>query len=160
MLRISCFSYRDTLSEHRESSYLRAYKAPGNCQLSSVNCPRSCTSVENALQISPFMQNKPNFQKVKLNVNKVLTEDYGKRTLGQRGKNKPNSKPIKANFPAPRGETNPIQTQTNPIKPNFKRGTYAALRSVAQSYRLLMEDEFRGPSRPLPCRHRPTPARL
>ncbi|HIJ54130.1 MAG TPA: hypothetical protein HPP66_13430 [Planctomycetes bacterium] len=34
----------------------------------------------------------------------VLTMDYEKWTLGQRGKNKPNS--------------NPIQTQSNPIKAN------------------------------------------
>jgi len=57
-----------------------------------------------------FMQNKPNFRKSQMNVSKVLTRDYEKRTLGERGKNKPN--------------TNPIQTQykpnTNPIKPNFK----------------------------------------
>jgi hypothetical protein len=29
-----------------------------------------------------------------MNVNKVLTKDYEKRTLGERGKNKPNSNPI------------------------------------------------------------------
>ena len=56
-----------------------------------------------------FMQNKPNFWKSQMNVNKVLTRDYEKRTLGKRGKNKP--------------KTNPIQTQykpnTKPIKPNL-----------------------------------------
>jgi len=36
-----------------------------------------------------------------MNVNMVLTVDYKKKTLGKRGKNKPNTKPI--------------QTQTNPI---------------------------------------------
>ena len=50
------------------------------------------------------MQNKAKFQKVKMNVNKVLTNAYEKKTLGQRGKNKPN--------------TNPIQSQSNPIKAN------------------------------------------
>ena len=59
------------------------------------------TTVESALQIRPFMQNKANFQKSQMNVNKVLTKDYEKRTLGERGKNKPNS--------------NPIQSQTKPI---------------------------------------------
>ncbi|HIJ52837.1 MAG TPA: hypothetical protein HPP66_06740 [Planctomycetes bacterium] len=78
VLRISYFSYRDT------------------------NFPS--TTVENALQIAHFMQNKPNFRKAKMNVNMVLTVDYEKKTLGQRGKNKPNS--------------NPIQTQSNPIKAN------------------------------------------
>jgi hypothetical protein len=47
-----------------------------------------------------FMQNKPNFRKAQMNVKSVLTEDYGKRTLGEHGKNKPNSNPIKPNFPA------------------------------------------------------------
>jgi len=50
------------------------------------------------------MQNKPNSQKVKLNVSRVSTKDYAKWTHGERGKNKPNS--------------NPIQTQSNPIKAN------------------------------------------
>ncbi|MBA7634897.1 hypothetical protein ES703_42495 [subsurface metagenome] len=34
-----------------------------------------------------------------MNVNKVLTKDYEKRTLGERGKNKPNSNPNKPNLP-------------------------------------------------------------
>jgi len=52
----------------------------------------------------PFLTNKANFLKAQMNVNKVLTKDYEKKTLGESGKNKPNS--------------NPIQTQSNPIKPN------------------------------------------
>ncbi|GAG27327.1 unnamed protein product, partial [marine sediment metagenome] len=32
-----------------------------------------------------------------MNVNKVLTKDYEKRTLGERGKNEPNTNPIKPN---------------------------------------------------------------
>jgi len=66
------------------------------------------TSVERALQISPFMQNEPNFRKSQMKVNKVLTKDYEKRTLGERGKNEPKTNPnepnlsrrsrIKANF--------------------------------------------------------------
>ncbi|HIJ52450.1 MAG TPA: hypothetical protein HPP66_04770, partial [Planctomycetes bacterium] len=62
------------------------------------------TTVVSALQIAHFMQNKPNFQKAQMNVSRVLTKDCEKKTLGQRGKNKPNS--------------NPIQTQSNPIKAN------------------------------------------
>jgi len=68
------------------------------------NCRETFTDVMSALQIRLFMQNKPNFQKAQMNVNMVLTMDYEKWTLGQRGKNKPNS--------------NPIQTQSNPIKAN------------------------------------------
>jgi hypothetical protein len=51
------------------------------------------------------MQNKANFQKVKLNVNKVLTRDYDRMDTWSIGKTKPiqsqfkaNSKPIKANI--------------------------------------------------------------
>jgi len=40
------------------------------------------------------MQNKPNFWKSQMNVNKVLTRDYEKKTLGERGKNKPKTNPI------------------------------------------------------------------
>jgi hypothetical protein len=47
------------------------------------------------------MQNKANFPESQMNVNKVLTEDYENETLGERGKNKANSKPI--------------QSQTKPI---------------------------------------------
>jgi len=65
------------------------------------------TTVENPLQISSFMQNKANFRKVKFYVNKEMPKDYENKTLGERGKNKANSKPIKAN-------SNPIRTQTNP----------------------------------------------
>jgi hypothetical protein len=44
------------------------------------------------------MQNKANFRKSQMNVNFFQTVDYEKRTLGQSGKNKANSKPNKANF--------------------------------------------------------------
>jgi len=63
------------------------------------------TTVERALQIAHFMQNKPNFPDTQMNVTKVLTKDYENETLGKRGKNKANS--------------NPIQTQSNPIKANI-----------------------------------------
>ena len=78
-------------------NYLRAYKALYNCRGLS-------TTIEDSLQIRPFMQNKANFRKSQMNVNKVLTVDYENKTLGGSGKNKPN--------------TNPIQTQSNPIKAN------------------------------------------
>jgi hypothetical protein len=53
------------------------------------------------------MQNEPNFRKSQMYVNKVLTKDYDKKTLGKRGKNEPKTKPIKAN-------KMPKQTQSNP----------------------------------------------
>jgi len=36
------------------------------------------------------MQNKANFQKAKMNANRVLTKDYENETLSGRGKNKAN----------------------------------------------------------------------
>jgi len=55
-------------------------------------------------QIAPFMQNKPNFQKAQMNVSDYITREYEKEDTWWSGKNKPNS--------------NPIQTQSNPIKAN------------------------------------------
>ena len=69
-----------------------------------------------------IMQNKPNFQKVKLNVNKVLTEDYEKRTLGQRGKNKPNSNPIKANLLNAQMNVNSVKTKDYENQPLRRLG--------------------------------------
>jgi len=86
------------------------------------------------------MQNKANLPDDQMNVTKVLTKDYENKTLGERGKNKANSKPIKPNFPDTqmnvskvltkdyeniancklcenKANTNPIQTQTKPIYP-------------------------------------------
>ena len=48
-----------------------------------------------------FLQIEPKFRKVKFNVNKVLTKDYEKWTLGQLGKTNPK-----------RTQTNPKRTQT------------------------------------------------
>jgi hypothetical protein len=64
-----------------------------------------------------------------MNVNMVLTKDYEDETLGERGKNKPTtnpiqtqSNPIKANkMPKQtqyKANTNPIKANTNPIKAN------------------------------------------
>ena len=55
------------------------------------------TTVVSALQIHLFMQNEPKFRKSQMNVNKVLTKDYDKRTLGQRRKNEPKTNPNEPN---------------------------------------------------------------
>ncbi len=61
-------------------------------------CLLPSTTVENPLQIRPFMQNKAKFRKSQMNVNKVLTKDYEKKTLGERGKKQSQTNPNKANF--------------------------------------------------------------
>ncbi len=48
-----------------------------------------------------IMQNKPNLLDAQMNVNPYNTKEYNNETAFRRGKNKPNS--------------NPIQTQSNPI---------------------------------------------
>jgi hypothetical protein len=58
------------------------------------------TTVVSALQINLFMQNKANFRKSQMNVNKELTRDYERLDTWWSGKTKPiqsQSKPIKAN---------------------------------------------------------------
>jgi len=72
------------------------------------NCRDTFTDVMSPLQIKLFMQNKAKFRKSQMNVNKVLTKDYEKKTLSEHGKNKPNSNPIQT-------QSKPIQTQTKPI---------------------------------------------
>ena len=106
---------------------LRAYKT-------LYNCRETFTDVMSALQIHLFMQNKANFRKTQMNVTKVLTREYEKRTLGERGKNKPKTNPIKANFKKTEMNVNKVLTKeyenisnwplnenepkTNPNKPN------------------------------------------
>ena len=69
-----------------------------------------------------FMQNEPNFPKSQMNVTKVLTRDYGNISNCKLCENKANTKPNKANqsqFPRPPRRNKP---NSNPNKPNFKRG--------------------------------------
>jgi len=49
-------------------------------------CKETFTDVMSALQIKLFMQNKAKFQKVKLNVNRVLTKDYEQKDTWSGGK--------------------------------------------------------------------------
>jgi len=59
---------------------------------------RSSTSVKDSLQISPFMQNKPNFRKSQMNVTPYNTTHYENKSNWTLGQNKPNSNPIKPNL--------------------------------------------------------------
>jgi hypothetical protein len=70
------------------------------------------------------MQNKANFRKVKLNVNKVLTKNYDQKDTWSIRKTKPiqsqskpikaNSKPIKANIMPKQSQFKPNRTQCLP----------------------------------------------
>ena len=65
--------------------------------------PLTCTN-SYVRNYKPFLTNKANFPDAQMNASRVLSKEYEKKTLGQRGKNEP--------------KTNPIRTQTNPIKAN------------------------------------------
>ena len=81
------------IHKRRGYSYLRAYKAP--LQLSRI-----------LYKSTLFLQNKPNFQIAQMNVSSFLTKNYENTSDSTLGENKPN--------------TNPKQTQTNPISQSLK----------------------------------------
>ena len=88
---------------------LRLFKALYNCRDTS-------TTIEDSLQIRLFMQNKANFRKSQMNVNKVLTKDYGNIDTWWSGK----TKPIKAN----QSQLKPIKSQNEPnTNPNKAKQT-------------------------------------
>jgi len=64
-----------------------------------------------------FMQNEPNFQKVKFNVTKVLTTDYDQLDTWSIRKNEPKTNPIQTQF---KPNSNPIQTQLKPKQTQYK----------------------------------------
>ncbi len=82
---------------HRESSYLRAYKAIYLRAYKALHLSRAL--YKSAL----FMQNKPNLMDALMNVKSIHTVDYENKSNWTLGENKPN--------------TNPIRTQSNPISP-------------------------------------------
>jgi len=71
----------------------------------------------------PFAQNKPNPKNTKPNLTHLLPMIYINRSPLPTQKNKPKTNPIKPNPPARIDETNPIQTQPNPILPSPKLPT-------------------------------------
>ncbi len=89
------------------------------------------TSVENPLQISPFMQNKPNFRKSQMDVSIYLQMDYENKSNWTLGQNKPNTNPIKPNLQKAKMNVNLTLTKdyrknddfsVRINKPNFQNG--------------------------------------
>ncbi|MBA7678857.1 1,4-dihydroxy-2-naphthoate octaprenyltransferase [subsurface metagenome] len=76
------------------------------------------------------MQNKPNLPKAQMNVNKVLTKDYENKTLGEHGKNKPNSKPIQTQSNPIKANKMPKQTQNKPNQTQFSDVRHPGKKSV------------------------------
>ena len=108
--------------------YLRAEKLLYNCREDS-------TTIESSLQINLFMQNKANFQKVKLNVNKVLTRGYDQLDTWSIRK----TKPIQS-------QSKPIQSQLKPIKcqnkPNSNPIQTQLFALPSEEYHCSIEDLF------------------
>ena len=77
------------------------------------------TTVENSLQIRPFMQNKANFGNVKMNITFDTTSNYKEFDPLGGSKNKANSNPIQSQFKPKQTQFKPI---SNPIKPNLSKG--------------------------------------
>ena len=80
------------------------------------------------------MQNKANFQKVKLNVNKVLTRNYVQMDTWSIGK----TKPIQSQLKPIQSQLKPIQSQLKPIKANImpKQSQYKPKQSQFQSQKM------------------------
>ncbi len=90
------------------------------CKLLYI-CRESSTYIESSLQNNLFMQNKANFQKVKFDVNRVLTKDYDQLDTWSIRKTKPiqsQLKPIKANSKPIKANQSQFKAKTNPNKPN------------------------------------------
>ncbi len=101
------------------------------CLLSSVLCLRTSTTVEDSLQIGPFMQNKPNLPNAQMNVNNYYIKDYQNFIPLAGQKNKPNSNPIKPNLQKAKMNVNSLITKdyrkkddfvVRINKPNFRNG--------------------------------------
>ena len=85
------------------------------CNLRNLRLINSCLC-----GYESFMQNKANFRKSQMNVTKVITTDYEKRTLSEPGKNKANSNPIKANTNPIKANIMPKQIQNEPKQSQFQ----------------------------------------
>ncbi len=80
------------------------------------------TTVERALQIRLFMQNKPNLPKAQRNVSTIITKDYENKTLGEHGKNEPKTNPNEPNLLNAKMNVNKVLTKNYEKKSNWTLG--------------------------------------
>jgi hypothetical protein len=66
------------------------------------------------------MQNEPKFRKSQMTVNNVLTKDYDKKTLGERGKKQSQTNPNKAKFKKAKMNVTSIITKGYENKPPIR----------------------------------------
>ena len=79
-------------------------------------CRETFTDVMKTLQNKLFMQNKANFQKVKFDVNRVLTKDYDRMDTWSIRK----TKPIQSQLKPIQSQSKPKQTQYKPKQSQFQ----------------------------------------
>jgi hypothetical protein len=79
------------------------------------------TTVEKALQIHPFMQNKANFRNDKMSITIDMTSIYKILYPSPGPKNKPNSNPIQTQFKPKQSQFKPISKPNKPNQSQFQR---------------------------------------
>ena len=84
------------------------------------NCRDTFTDVMSPLQIKLFMQNKAKFRKSQMNVNKVLTKGYEKKTLSERGKKQSQTNPNKAKLKKAKMNVNKVLAKNYENKPPIR----------------------------------------
>jgi len=104
--------------------YLRAYKAPS-------------TTVEESLQISSFIQNKPNFPDAQMNVTSIITVDYENIANCKLGENKANTKPNKANLLNDQMNVNKVLTKDYENERLRRRGENKPKQTQFQRQKML-----------------------
>ncbi len=70
-------------------------------------------------QFESIMQNKPNFRNAKMNVSAVITKDYEKTGLSDKGKTNPIQTQYKANTKPIQSQSKPKQSQNKPNQTQF-----------------------------------------
>ncbi len=98
------------------------------------------TAVENSLQISSFLTNKPNSPHGQMNFSIALIKDYKNLWLYKSLKNKPNSNPIKANNKLIWTISKPKQSQYKPEQTQSQ--TSLVLDKPARKSRSLKRQEL------------------
>jgi hypothetical protein len=94
------------------------------------NCRDTFTDVMSALQIAPFLTNKPNFLDDQNDISPVITMNYEQRTMNYEIKNKANSNPIQSQYKA---NSKPIRTQFKPKQTQFCFN-HVKLRNLQRQY--------------------------
>ncbi len=81
-------------------------------------------AIERGIGIHSFMQNKPNFPDVLMNITSLITADYENKSNWTLGENEPKTNPIRTQY----------EPNSNPIKANLPEGKIDAKCVVTKDY--------------------------